>query len=203
MVYTRNIPAGTDRPSRSAGQFRENFNDLDDVFGIDHIDFSAAENRGMHNQLTMPEQAAAPAAQADIGMVYSLDNGDGRTELYYLYDTGALGNSKQFPLTCVKAFCRFTNATPPVLSNAYNVTTITRTDPTATRAIFTVTFTDVLTSAAPGTAMNYLVLFGTEASALTATNTVQYQNTNNDTFQILTNTKSIIASISFVVINLT
>jgi len=203
MVYLSTIPQSTDRPSQSQAQILSNFIDLDLVFDVDHVTFSATADRGAHNQLTMLESAAAPATGADRGMVYTLDNGDNRTELYYRYDNGALGNSKELPLSCMKAFATFTNAAAPVVSSGYNVASVTRITG-ADAYVFNITFTDALTSAAPGTATTYIVVALREMTSTPSNDYFRYTATTNTGFQITSRRSDAgIQAVSFVVMSLT
>lgn len=149
MTFYANIPQSTDRPSQSQGQILSNFGTLNTIFGIDHITFTEAENRGYHNQLTMQEQAADPAAIGDAGYVYTKDTA-GITELYYRYDSSATPNGRIIQLSTIKAWCRFdgTLATPIAITDGINVTNVTKTAP----GRFTINFTNSLGNA------NYAVL---------------------------------------------
>jgi len=65
MVYYSGIPAATDKPSQSQAQFAANFTDLNTVFGIDHVNFTAAINRGEHTKVTYTNVLGA-----DPGLAY-------------------------------------------------------------------------------------------------------------------------------------
>lgn len=131
MTYYVGIPALTDRPSQSAVQFASNFTTLNTIFGIDHITFNAAQNRGWHLQVTLPVSAADPATGLDRGLVYTKQAGGAgtTTELYYRYDSSATPASRVIQLSCVKAWCRFngTLASPIAIVDGVNVTNVTKT----------------------------------------------------------------------------
>lgn len=67
-TYNPNIPQPTNRPSDSQGQILLNFQTLDTVFAVDHVQFSLTTNFGKHKQVTFDTNhpAAAPAGTESV-----------------------------------------------------------------------------------------------------------------------------------------
>ena len=81
MSYQSNVPLGTDAPSASAADFRNNFTQIFNIFGTNHEDFNTGD-AGKHSFLQMPQQGAAPATALNEGGVYTKDV-SGVTQLFY------------------------------------------------------------------------------------------------------------------------
>ena len=72
MAYLNNIPQANDRIKDSQLDILNNFIAIDGFVNVDHVEFNVA-NVGKHNQVTLPEQAAAPvpATLANEMQLYS------------------------------------------------------------------------------------------------------------------------------------
>lgn len=70
MAYNSAIPIVTDTGPQSAVDIRNNFQAIDTVNSVNHVDFNAGD-QGKHKFLQMPEQAAAPATLANECALYS------------------------------------------------------------------------------------------------------------------------------------
>jgi hypothetical protein len=128
MTFDPSTPQANQRISDSQPIIQTNFAQTNTVFGVDHITFTAASNRGWHNQSTYPEQAVVPAAGADRGEVYTKDKA-GITELYYRYDNSATPAGREIQLSAIKAWCRFdgTLPSPIAITDGSNVANVTKT----------------------------------------------------------------------------
>ncbi|KKN33420.1 hypothetical protein LCGC14_0803870 [marine sediment metagenome] len=169
MTYDPNTPDAADRISDTQAPIRDNFTILNDVFDEDHYNYTDASGvppppgfRGFHRKSTYPEEASDPTAFASLGTVYTKDN-DTRTDLFYRYDSGALGNSKIFPLSAPKAFAAF-NGADGTLFQAYNVASVV-----AAGTVWTVTFSDKLNSAGNNTDLDYVVLLSSTGESVLGT----------------------------------
>lgn len=68
MAYQANIPQPTDQLSKSQGDILGNFQALQTLIDVNHVDFSSAD-QGKHKWVTFPIQALAPAfAATEIGL---------------------------------------------------------------------------------------------------------------------------------------
>ena len=77
MTYLPSIPSGADIPSMSQSQIQTNFQQLENVFGADHYawDYATTLLRGLHQQVTLPQLAAAPATTSTQLAVYTKSDG--------------------------------------------------------------------------------------------------------------------------------
>lgn len=126
MTFTAGIPLDTDDPSVSAGQFRNNFNALDTMFGNNHVTFTAGANNGKHNFCQFPEQGAAPATAANENAIYSADTGT-QPDLFYRPESNGTAVRLTGGGITAGAYGTFTGATPPVLSaNSFNISGVVR-----------------------------------------------------------------------------
>ena len=73
MVYTVDIPQPTDDPSQSQGQILGNFQGINTLVNVNHVDFDEADE-GKHKFLQMPEQAAAPATAANEAGLFAQES---------------------------------------------------------------------------------------------------------------------------------
>lgn len=73
MTYNPNIPLSSDRPSQSQSQILTNFSELNTVFSVNHVAFDnvTIANRGKHNDVSLLQQAADPAAVVGEGQLYT------------------------------------------------------------------------------------------------------------------------------------
>lgn len=81
MSYQANVPQGTDAPSASAADFRNNFGQIDTVVAVNHVAFNAS-GAGKHKFLQMPQQGSAPTTAVDEGALYVKDV-SGAAQLFY------------------------------------------------------------------------------------------------------------------------
>ncbi|MGD8327647.1 MAG: hypothetical protein PVF65_12090 [Sphingomonadales bacterium] len=70
MSYQAGIPLGTDNPSDSATDFRNNFGQIDTVVAVNHVQFNDAD-AGKHKFLQMPDQSSAPTTASNEGALYT------------------------------------------------------------------------------------------------------------------------------------
>ena len=84
MTYNPNIPQADDLISESQGQILDNFTQLNDVFGKDHVKYDDATvaDRGKHNQSTYKQLSADPGTLTDENAIYSKDDGSGNTRIF-------------------------------------------------------------------------------------------------------------------------
>ena len=81
MAYNPNIPLGNDRPKDTQPQLFSNFNAIKTLVDIDHVTFDLA-NQGMHNKVTLPVQAPAPALGANNGFFNFLHPATAKNQTY-------------------------------------------------------------------------------------------------------------------------
>lgn len=81
MSYQSSIPLGTDDPSVSATDFRNNFGQIATLVGVNHEAFNTAD-AGKHKFVQMPEQSSAPATAVNEGAVYTKAV-SGATQLFF------------------------------------------------------------------------------------------------------------------------
>ena len=75
MTYNPNIPQADDLISESQGQILDNFTQLNEVFGKDHVKYDDATvaDRGRHKQSTYTELSADPATLVNENAIYTKD----------------------------------------------------------------------------------------------------------------------------------
>jgi hypothetical protein len=81
MAYNPNIPQGGDRPKDSQPQILANFTGIKTLVDVDHATFDLA-NQGMHNKVTLPVQAVAPALAANNGFYNFLHPATAKNQTY-------------------------------------------------------------------------------------------------------------------------
>lgn len=86
MAYDPNIPQASDFISNSQLAILTNFQDLNTIFGEDHVTWNAASRNGRHEAVRLQEQAADPTTQSAEGSVYTKLT-SGNDELYYRYQS--------------------------------------------------------------------------------------------------------------------
>ena len=108
MTFNPNIPQSTDQPSQSQSQFLTNFQQVNTVFGANHVSLvdATVANRGKHNIVVMPQQASGPATTSTEGALYTKDLG-GSPNLYWRRKS----SGSQIPMTA--------NVTPSSSSNGF------------------------------------------------------------------------------------
>jgi hypothetical protein len=94
MPYNANIPQPTDQLSQSQPQLLANFQALQTLIDVNHVDFASAD-QGKHKKVTFPVQNPAPAFIAgEVGLYNFLSPLTTNNELYL---TNSAGTS--FPMT--------------------------------------------------------------------------------------------------------
>ena len=107
MAFTRNVPQSNELLSVSQPKILDNFNSSDDVFGIDHYQFSnTTPNLGFHKKATFPDQNGHPASPLTNPTVYGTNQSG--TQLGVLaYCKGPnrtdQGNQVSTPLTFIQS----------------------------------------------------------------------------------------------------
>jgi len=76
MAYQKNIPQGSDKLKNSQDDLLGNFQALNTDFGVNHVTFDAASNRGKHNKLDMPNQTVVPTAAGTDFVLYNVVDSD-------------------------------------------------------------------------------------------------------------------------------
>jgi len=211
VTYDPTVPGAAQRIADTQAPIQTNFSQANTIFNEDHYTFNDASGappppglRGFHRKVTLNEEAAAPTAYADIGTIYTADNG-GRTDLFYRYDTGTLGNSKILPLSAIKVMAAFNaGAADGVLAGAdiyqaYNIASITKTSGGGS-FFFSVMFADSLDSNPPNTALDYVVLMGQGVASVIPQNPAYQSPTRND--RILFISRTDITRLSFSILTL-
>src|SRR6266404_2912151 len=103
MTYTPGIPNPTDNISTSQGQIKINFQQLENIFGVDHFTWDDATSggalRGMHKQDTFPVPLAVdPVASGNSTSVYTkVDTNDtsSKVQLFFRNSSGVSGGVQQ------------------------------------------------------------------------------------------------------------
>ena len=170
FTYFSNIPVSTDQLSTSQPQILTNFNSIESLIDIDHIDFNSA-NAGQHNQISLPLNSNSPNpptfSSGTIGL-YNLVGATSVNELYLNKYTSS--GQSQIPMT---ASILSTNSAPTagqewwtylpsglILKGGGN---ISQTSPylfpvAATIPVFTQILTVVITATAPLGQTGYVTL---------------------------------------------
>lgn len=211
MTYDPTVPGAAQRISDTQAPIQTNFSQANTIFNEDHFTFNDASGappppglRGFHRKTTLSELAPDPTAYASIGTVYTKDNGS-RTDLYYRYDTGTLGNSKVLPLSAIKVMGAFDPTGVAVLGvvpagqifQSYNISSITRT----TLTTFEIIFSDSLSTDPPDTDMDYIVTLG--QGSVSSTGLVHYSSpTKNDRITLVGTFVGALLRISFTIMTL-
>lgn len=83
MSFNPNIPQPTDRPSDSQAQLLTNNQQLDTIFDVDHVTFSAAAGKGEHDKITFNNVLGAdPGLAAPKSSLYT-KNVSGVAQLFF------------------------------------------------------------------------------------------------------------------------
>ncbi len=84
MSYNPNIPAATDIISQSQGQIQTNFEQANDIFGVNHVPFSpTSSTQGYHAYLNFPAAVSPPSRGAGVSVLYPNTDAFGNVQLYY------------------------------------------------------------------------------------------------------------------------
>jgi hypothetical protein len=70
-MYQPGIPTGTVNLDVDYQNLKDNFQQLDTTFGVDHIKFSQGTNNGFHTVVHLVNQNADPVASTAAGQIYS------------------------------------------------------------------------------------------------------------------------------------
>lgn len=121
--YTRDIPFPSNNPSQDAPNMRINTNSIDNIWGVDHVNFNDT-NSGKHKQVTFISENT-PGAQVDPASTLFTGTGTASSvaELFYA------NQSATFLMSCIKAFGVFQATGAPAFSNQYNCKTIAFSNP--------------------------------------------------------------------------
>lgn len=122
--YYVNTPAAANNPSNDQPLMETNTNSASQLWLQDHYGFK--DNLGgQHKQVTFSKGSVGdnvPGAQSGVNSVVFTNAGiddPAHPELYFINSTST------FPLSCIRAFARFTTTSTPgavTLINSYNVT---------------------------------------------------------------------------------
>lgn len=130
-TYNTNVPLGPQTLSETHEPIRNNFDQLNTQFSIDHIALTAATNNGKHTKVTLRESLADATTIAGEGVIYTKTSG-GKIEAFYRYPS----NGAIIPITgsSPKGWCVFNNCNNanPTLLSGFNITNITRVNLTYT-----------------------------------------------------------------------
>ena len=80
-------PPDSQNASQGATRIRETKIDVRERLAVDHS-MAGDANDGAHNKVTLIEQSADPTAAANTGFLYTRDDGNGNTELFYRDNSG-------------------------------------------------------------------------------------------------------------------
>lgn len=85
-TYNANIPQPTDQISQSQDQILQNFQSIQSLIDVNHVDFASGD-QGKHKWVTMPVQGAIPPAGSgfaagEIGLYNAVDTFNSKNELY-------------------------------------------------------------------------------------------------------------------------
>ncbi len=125
MTYNPDIPQPTDNPSQSQPLILDNFQELNDQYGIsgDHVEWTASSGNGKHKRVTWIDQTASPpTAGVNEVVAYSLTQ-SGITNPYYKRDNSATF----YPLSPIKAYASLnaTAANTVAILESFNINTAT------------------------------------------------------------------------------
>lgn len=94
MAYNSNIPQPGDLLSTSQPQLLANFQALQTLLDVNHVDFASAD-QGKHKWLTFPSQGSVPSfASGEMGVFNQNASPSSRNDLWL-----ARGNGTPFPMT--------------------------------------------------------------------------------------------------------
>lgn len=88
MTYSPGIPTPNETFSASQSEIATNFTTINDVFAIDHVNFTAGANNGDHQKVTFPTATSpVPTAVNDFGVLFSILDGAGASQLKFVNKT--------------------------------------------------------------------------------------------------------------------
>lgn len=112
MAYNANIPQATDQLSQSQADLLANFQALQVLIDVNHVDFASAD-QGKHKWITWPVQGSAPSFNSGEIGAYSLLSSVTTINELYLNKLVSGSTAVQVPMT---ASILSTNAAPSNLS---------------------------------------------------------------------------------------
>lgn len=118
IAYDPTIPSTGGRPSAQYTDIQTNFNSIQTLIDIDHVDFNDADY-GKHSQVTIPA-VTAPVAQTNPQSVLYTQNGVAVSisDLAFRNQTGT------FPITFIRAFALLDASGAILSSQSFNVASI-------------------------------------------------------------------------------
>ena len=117
MVYRKEIPQATERPSVSQPKLKENFTQINDQFGVDHTELEASSNLGKHKKVTLYEQADDPETLDNEMAIYAKEGSNG-TEIYIREENnGSINKLSVANLVAVAS----TNINGTLINDRFNV----------------------------------------------------------------------------------
>ncbi len=125
-TYNKNIPRSTDDPSQSQPIIQNNFDQLNTVFGNEHVEFdnSTPGDRGKHKMVTFVDNTTDPGLAYPNSQIYTKSYGVSPNENQVGFiDVTHEDNTNQIVPIHPVAFVRFTSGR--VISQQFNVSSIT------------------------------------------------------------------------------
>lgn len=96
MTYDPNVPTANQRPSVSQPIIQNNFQQLNNIFDEDHINYTAAADNGEHRKISLNDPLAADPNLPDPKASLYTKTVSGDTELFFeKYDNTASANLVQ------------------------------------------------------------------------------------------------------------
>jgi hypothetical protein len=169
MTYNSNTPLASERISDTQQPIRDNFFLANQYFGVDHFEFDAVSNNGLHKQSTYPDRSATPPAPGVSECAIYGRTAGGETFPFLRRDGGTV----DFPVAAIRAMVRVSTA-PAVIGQSFNIDTALI---TFVGDVWTIPF---LT---PEADANYLIL-ASSVSAGGASVALTSQNITANNFQI-------------------
>jgi hypothetical protein len=192
VTYNPNIPQTGTRIDQTYNLITTNFGQLNSIFGFDNYTWndSSVPNRGFSKKVTLVSQGTPPTPSATAGIAFTQNNpGTNITRIdpYYQFDTGALGAGLTAPLVPFKVFGTFTTAATGVVTNSFNIASVTSTFASNTLTSL-VTFSNRLNNSVAGTSLVYVVFLsqkGISRDVSTQPVGLSYSSTTNSSLQVI------------------
>lgn len=116
MTYNPNTPLANERISDTQQPIRDNFFLANQYFGVDHFEFDAASNNGLHKQSTYPDRSATPPAPGVSECAIYGRTAGSETFPFMRRDGGTL----DYPVSPIRAMVRVSTA-PAVIGQSFNI----------------------------------------------------------------------------------
>lgn len=123
MTYNPNTPLSTDRIQDTQVPIQTNFSLANTYFGVDHFEFDALSNNGLHKQVTLPDRTASPPSPIAGEWATYAQTSNSITLPYWRRD----GSVTTFPVMPIKAFVIIDGTTGAIIGTAYNIASVVRT----------------------------------------------------------------------------